>query len=115
VSSLPQRVKNIGQRLLSEKGFALVMMTLGTLSIAAGIHRFRVRPEPFGLLSGLGCLVAAVAGFFLLLIADYVFHHARLVFVLWFILLIGLILVEPHFAVGMGLALWVMLEEQLRG
>jgi hypothetical protein len=37
-----------------------------------------------------------------------------LVFVLWFILLIGLILVEPHFAVGMGLALWVMLAEQLR-
>lgn len=112
---LQQRVKNTCQRLQSEKGLALVMMTLGALCIAAGIYRFRVRPEPFGLLSMLGCLVGTVAGFFLLLISDYVFNHARLVFVFWFILLIGLILVEPHFAVGMGLALWVMLAEHLRG
>jgi hypothetical protein len=100
---------------LSEKGVALVMIVTGALFIALGIYRFWLRPEHFTLLSFLGCVVGAWGAFFLLLITDYVLHHARLVFIPWFISLIYFSFVEPHLAVGLGLALWYMLASQLRG
>lgn len=100
---------------LSEKGFALAMIVAGALFTALGIHRFWVRPEHFGLLSVVGCVVGAFGGFFLLLITNYVLHHAPLVFIPWFISLIYFAFVQPHLAVGLGLALWFMLATQLRG
>ncbi len=99
---------------LREQGFALGMGLTGAFFIAAGIHRFVVRPEHFGVLSVLGCVVAAFGAFFLLLITDYVFHHAFLVFIPWFIALIYFAIIQPHLGVGLGLALWFMLVSQLR-
>ena len=113
MGSLKQGLKNVWQRLLSEKIFASVMITLGSVFIARGIYRFRVRPEPFGLASVMGCIAGGFGAFFLLLITDYLFHHARLVFIPWFIGLIYFAIIEPHLAVGMGLALWCMLASQL--
>ncbi len=99
---------------LREQGFALGMGLTGAFFIAAGIHRFVVRPEHFGVLSVLGCVVAAFGAFFLLLITDYVFHHAFLVFIPWFIALIYFAIIQPHLGVGLGLALWFMLVTQQR-
>jgi hypothetical protein len=98
----------------SEKVFALVMFAMGAFFLAMGIHRFWVRPEHFGLLSFLGCGVGAFGAFFLLLIGDYVFHHAPLVFIPLLICLIYFAIIHPHLAVGMGLALWYMVISQLR-
>jgi hypothetical protein len=99
---------------LRERGFAFGMGLTGALFIVVGIHRFWVRPEHFGVPSLLGCAVAAFGAFFLLLITDYVFHHAFLVFIPWFIALISFAVIQPHFGVGLGLALWFMLVSQLR-
>ena len=99
---------------LSEKGFAFALAATGAFFIAVGIHRFWVRSEPFGVPSLLGCVAGAFAGFFLLLVTDYVFHHAPLVFIPWFIFLIFFAFILPHFAVGLGLALGFMLVSQMR-
>jgi hypothetical protein len=110
--SLKQLMTRCKHWFLSEKGLALVMIVTGALFVALGIHRFWVRPEHFGLLSVLGCVVGAFAGFFLLLITDYVLHHAPLVFIPWSISLIYFASVQPHLAVGLGVALWFMLVSQ---
>jgi len=110
-----QRVAILKNWSLGEKTLALAFFTLGACFIAVGAHMFRVRPEPFGLPSILGCVAGAFAAFFLVLVTDYVFHHARLVFIPWFIFLIYFAFVQPHFGVGLGLALWFMLASQLRG
>ena len=56
MDSLAQGLRNIGQRLWSEKAFASAMIMLGAVFIAIGLYRFRVRPEHFGLLDFLGAL-----------------------------------------------------------
>jgi hypothetical protein len=110
-----QHLASLSKRLLrSEMTPAVVMMVVGALFVAAGIHRFWVRPERFGLPALLGCVVGAFAGFFLLLITDYVLHHAPLVSIPWSIALVCGALVQPHLAVGLGVALWFMLASQLR-
>ena len=111
---LKRIVINCRHWLLSEKGFAALLLLLGACCTALGIHRFWVRPEPFGLAAFFGCVVASFAGFFLLLITDYLLHHARLVFVPWFLSLVHFVIIQPHLAVGLGLALWYMLVMQLR-
>ena len=115
MNSFQQGMTNCKHWFLSEKGFALVMIVTGASFIAVGIHRFWVRPEHFGVLSLLGCVAGALGAFFLLLVTDYVLHHAPLVFIPWFILLIYFAFVQPHFAVGLGLALWGMLASELSG
>ena len=115
MSVLKQGMANFKHWFLSEKGAALVMIVMGAFFIALGIHRFWIRHEHFGLLSFLGCVVGVFAAFFLLLVSDYVFHHAPLVFIPWIIALIYFAFVQPHFAVGLGLALWFMLASQLQG
>ena len=113
--SLQQLMMSCRRWFLSERGFALGMIMTGAFFIAVGIHRFGVRADPFGVPSLLGCVVGAFGAFFLLLVTDYVLHHAPLVFIPWCIVLILLAFVQPHFAVGLGLALWFMLASQLRG
>ena len=76
MTRLPQIAKNCKRWLLGEKGFALLLMAAGAGFIAIGIHRFRVRPEQFGVPAFLGCVAGAFGAFFLLLITDYVLHHA---------------------------------------
>jgi len=111
---LKQAATDCKRWLLSEKGFALIMILIGAFFVAVGIRRFWVRPEHFGVLSVLGCVVGAFGAFFLLLITDYLLHHARLVFIPWFVSLIYFAFIQPHLAVGLGLALWFMLATQLR-
>lgn len=108
-----QTIKTSWSALLREKAFALVQVVAGALFIAAGIHRFWVRPERLSLLDLLGCFVGVFGGFFLLVIADYLLHHARLVFIPWIIFLLVLAFVQPHSAIGLGLALWYMFASQL--
>ena len=115
MSSVKEGIKTIRQRLEGGEVFALVMIILGALFIAWGIYRFHVRPAPFGWPSVLGCVVSALLAFFLLLVSDYVFHHAILVFIPWFLCLIYFAIINPYFAVGIGLALWGMLASQLSG
>jgi hypothetical protein len=116
VSSLKQVLKNAGNWSRSELGFMLVLIILGTLFIAGGIYRFTVRPHHFSLgWDLLGCGAATVAAFIMLLISDYVLHHAFLIFIPWCLFILYLGFVEPHFGVGMGLALWVILVGQMRG
>ena len=112
---LKQGMTNCRRWFLSEKGLALVMIVIGAFFVAVGVHRFWVRPEHFGLPSFLGCIAGAFGGFFLLLISDYVFHHAPLVFIPWFISLVYFACIQPHLGVGLGLASWFMLASQLRG
>jgi len=102
------------QWLTGEKVLALAMGVAGALVIALGIHRFWIRAEPFGVAAFLGCVVGAFGAFFLLLTTDYLLHHARLVFIPWVILLTYFAFVQPHFAVGLGTALWFMFVSQLR-
>ena len=112
MSTLKQGMTNCKQWLLSEKGIALFMIATGAFFIAVGVHRFWVRPEHFGWPSLLGCVGGAFGAFILLLITDYVFHHAPLVFIPWFIFLIYFAFIQPQFAVGLGLALWFILASQ---
>lgn len=114
VISLNRAVTACKHWVLSEKGYALVMIIFGAFFVVFGVHRFWVRPEQFGLPNILGCVVGAFAGFFLLLITDYLLHHARLVFVPWCLCLIYFAIIQPHLGVGLGLALWYMLFTQLR-
>jgi hypothetical protein len=114
MNSLKQGLTHCKRWLLSENGVALVMVGIGACFVALGIHRFWVRPEHFGLVSILGCAGGAFGGIFLLLITDYVLHHAPLVFIPWIICLIYLAIIHPPLAVGLGLALWWMLALQLR-
>jgi len=99
---------------LSEKGFALGMSVTGALFIALGIRRFCVLPGHLGWPDILGCVAAAFGAFFLLLITDYLLHHARLVFIPWFVSLIYFACIQPHFAVGLGLALGFLVVSQIR-
>ena len=105
---------NCKRWILSEKGVALALATIGTLFVATGAHRFWVRPEHFGLPDLLGCVAGAFGGFFLLLLTDYLLHHARLVFIPWLIVFIFFAVVEPYLGVGLGVALWFTLASQLR-
>jgi hypothetical protein len=113
--SLKQAMAGCRHWIMKEKGYALVMIISGAFFVAAGIHRFLTRPEPFGLPSFLGCVAGAFAGFFLLLVTDYLLHHARPVFIPWCICLVYFAMIQPHLSVGLGLALWYMLFTQLGG
>jgi hypothetical membrane protein len=115
MSSPKVGIKAIGRRLSDEWVFALVMIIIGALFIALGIYRFRVRPEHFGWPNVLACLVGALGAFFMLLVSNYVYHHAPLVFIPWFIFLVYIAFINPYLAAGMGLALWGMLAAQLSG
>lgn len=114
MNSLRTTITSCRHWILSENGFALVMMVLGVVFVAVGIHRFRIRPEHFGLLDVFGCVVGGFGGYFLLLITDYLLHHARLVFIPWSIGLVCFACIQPHLGVGLGLALMFMIASQLR-
>jgi hypothetical protein len=111
MGSITQALKKFWDRPRGEKIFASIMIALGFLFIARGAYLFRVLH--FGVLDFLGCLIGAFGGFFLLIVSAYVFHHARLVFIPWFIMLIYIGIIQPHFAVGMGLAFWAMVASEM--
>jgi len=96
-----------------EGRLTFLLFALGAVFVAVGVHGFWARPQHFTRLNGLGCVVGAAGGYFLLIIADYLLHHARLVFIPWMIVISTYAAYEPHLSVGLGAALWFMLATQL--
>ncbi len=82
----------------------LIVLVVGGALLLLGAARF-VHRHRFGLLDSLYCCLAIVAGWVLLLVFDYVLHHARLVSIM--VLVLGAVLVSrsPAFDVGLGVAL----------
>jgi hypothetical protein len=97
-----------------EGSSTLFMIVPGLIFLALGTHRFRVRPERFALVDSLGCVVGAFGGFFLLLITDYLLHHARLAFIPWLVSLFVFAALQPHLGVGLGVGLFFMVATQLK-
>jgi hypothetical protein len=69
-----------------------------------GAGRFVLRHR-FGFIDALHCYLTVVPAALLLLVFDYVLHHARLVSIILFILAGTLAFSSPAFDVALGLAL----------
>ncbi len=96
-----------------EKGEIL----LGLFSLAiflAGALRF-VRMKHFTWTQAGLCLLAIPAAMLALMIADYTFHHARLVFVMVVAILVFAAAQSASFCVGLGLGLTGILLMQRNG
>ena len=91
-----------------ERG-TLFLALLGGLFFILGVYRFYSRPQHFGLLDLLGCVVGAFGGFFLLIIADYLLHHARFILIPWLLAIVTFAVLEPHLSVGLSASLWFIL------
>ena len=81
-----------------------IATALGGLLFLLGAGRFALRHR-FGFIDALYCCLAVIPAGSLLLIFDYVFHHARLVSILLFFLAGILALSSPVFDVALGVAL----------
>lgn len=81
-----------------------IIITVGGLLFLVGVDRFFLRHR-FGFIDALHCCLALVPAGVLLLVFDYVLHHAKLVSVL-LLLLAGLLVSSfPVFDVALGLVL----------
>jgi hypothetical protein len=78
---------------------------IGILLFLLGVRRFFVRHH-FGLDDALYCCLAIIPAGLLLLVFDYVLHHAPLVVVIPFFLAVVLIFSSPVFDVALGLVLF---------
>lgn len=81
----------------------LVMVTIGAVLFLAGAWRFGVGHR-FGLMDALYCCLAVVPAGLLLLVFDYVLHHAKLVSIIPLFLAGMLAVTSPIFDVALGLA-----------
>jgi len=81
-----------------------IATALGGLLFLLGAGRFALRHR-FGFIDALYCCLAVIPAGSLLLIFDYVFHHARLVSTLLFFLAGILAVSSPVFDVALGVAL----------
>lgn len=79
-------------------------VAFGGLLFLMGAERFVLRHR-FGFMDALYCLLAVVPAGFLLLVFDYVSHHARLVAVILLIFAGMLVISFPVFDVALGLTL----------
>jgi hypothetical protein len=98
--------------LLREGSTTLAISILGLIFLALGVHGFWSRPVRFGVVDSLGCVVGAFGGFFLLIIADYLLHHARLALIPWLFAVIAFAVFEPHLSLGLSASLWFILATQ---
>jgi hypothetical protein len=92
-------------------------IVLGLFSLAvflAGALRF-VRMRHFTWTQAGLCLLAIPAAMLALMIADYTFHHARIVFVLVMAVLVIAAVQNASFCVGLGLGLAGILLMQRSG
>ena len=82
----------------------LIVVAIGAMLFLLGVGRF-VHRHRFGMVDALFCCLAVIAGGVLLLVFDYVLHHAKLASIM--VLVLGVVLVSssPAFDVGLGLAL----------
>jgi cell division protein FtsW (lipid II flippase) len=95
------------------KGPALLLL-LGVAIFAAGAARY-YRHGNFSLVQAGYCLVAVLASMMVLLVFDYMLHHARIVAVMVLIFVALFLVASPAFCVGMGVGLAGMVVAQGRG
>jgi len=82
----------------------LVVVAFGAVLFLTGAWRF-VIGHRFGLMEALYCCLAVVPAGLLLLVFDYVLHHAKLVSIIPLLLAGMLAVSSPIFDVALGLAL----------
>ena len=82
----------------------LFVIGLGALLLILGTWRFYLRHH-FGLADALHCGLAIIPAGLLLLVSDYVLHHAKLVLPLPLILAGMLVRSSPSFDVAIGIVL----------
>ena len=78
--------------------------TLGVLLLLLGVWRFAARPH-FSLYDALGCLLALLPAALLLLVFDYVLHHAPLVTIMVLAIALALHFASPVWDVALGAVL----------
>ena len=94
---------------LTELGGAQIGVLVGSLLImGVGVWRLASRPQPFRTTDLLLCGAWMLAGFVVALTLFYVHQHARPSFYLLSVALIGFAMLYPHFAIGTGVAILIM-------
>jgi hypothetical protein len=83
---------------------AWIAIVAGILLFLLGAGRF-ARGHHFGLMEGLYCCLAVIPAALLLLVFDYVLHHAKLVSILVLLMAGSLAVSFPAFDVALGVAL----------
>jgi hypothetical protein len=81
-----------------------MVVVIGVLLFLLGARRLLLRHH-FGLAQALYCGLAIIPAAVLLLVFDYVLHHARLVSLMLLVLAVALVVSSPVFDVALGLAL----------
>jgi len=81
-----------------------IVVATGALLFVIGAHRFILR-HSFGMGDAVNCCLTIPAAGLLLLVFDYVLHHARLVTVIPLLAAGVLVLSSPVFDVSLGLTL----------
>jgi hypothetical protein len=97
---------------------ALLLLLAVAIFLAGAVRYVRLGNFSLGhfsLAQAAYCLVSIPASLLLLLIFDYVVHHARIVAVAMLFFTLALLITNPAFCVGMGLALAGMVVVQRRG
>lgn len=90
-----------------------IVFAFGVLLFLLGAERFVLRHH-FALIDALHCALAVIPAGFLLLVFDYVLHHAKLVSVIPLFLAGMLLVSSPVFDVALGLALMGAIAGPLR-
>ncbi len=83
---------------------ACIVVAIGAILLLLGAWRF-VHAARFGPMDVLYCCLAVIPAMLLLLVFDYVLHHAILVTVIPLVVVLALIASSPAFDVALGLAL----------
>ena len=81
-----------------------LVVGIGALLFVIGAHRFFLR-HSFGIGDAVNCCLTIPAAALLLLVFDYVLHHARLVTVIPLLAAGVLVVSSPAFDVSLGLTL----------
>jgi hypothetical protein len=81
-----------------------VVVVAGALLLLLGVRRF-ILAHHFGLMDALFCCLAIIPASLLLLVFDYVLHHARLVLPIPLIVAGVFVLRAPAFEIALGLTL----------
>ncbi len=103
--TLPGRVVDVLSRLGKAEVWLLVV---GFLMVAAGVGRFISRPRSFTVVDLLLCGLWLLLGLVVALSLAYVLQHGRWVFYMLSVVLCVFAFAYPHFGVGTGVALLIL-------
>ena len=81
-----------------------IAVAIGSLLLFAGVARFVLRHR-FGWTDALYCCLAVLPAALMLLVFDYVLHHARLASIVVVLAAAMLVVTSPVFDVALGLAI----------